>query len=183
VFRLVVERVWADDGAPTNTTLLGEGVKMHNKARLSRRVRVAAPLLAVLLASGAYAVSVSGVAGAAANKTVSASGSGNVHCPGDGTVDPAEIHFTAFKFRGGVEGFEGIIEGLDTEKEFHITAGTMNTNSFTLQAVVTFDLCNDEYQDVPVNATISGTCGTDVLVTYSDANGETGTFLSNVACT
>jgi hypothetical protein len=159
---------------------------MHQKSRLSRRARFAAPLLAVLLASGAYAVSMSGVAGAAANKTVSVTGSGEVHCPGGSSVQGAEIHFTAFKFKGAVFGLDaGIItvEYDGTFKAFEISSGTINQNSFTLQAVVVEDSCNGVEQDVPVNATLSGTCGTDQLVTYSDANGETGSFLSDVACT
>jgi len=159
---------------------------MHQKSRLSRRARVAASLFVVLLASGAYAVSMSGVAGAAANKTVSATGFGEVHCPGGSSVQGAAIHFTAARFKGAVFGIEeGIITvGEDgTFKAFEITSGTLNQNSFTLQAVVFEDSCNGVEQDTPVNATISGTCGTDQLVTYSDANGETGSFLSDVACT
>jgi hypothetical protein len=129
---------------------------------------------------------VPGVAGAAANKTVSVSGAGNVHCPGGATVNDATINFTAFKFKGAVFSDEpGFIEiEYDgTFKVFFITAGTMNTSSFTLQAVVVEDFCNGVEQPTPVNATISGQCGTDQSVTYSDANGETATFLSDVACT
>jgi hypothetical protein len=140
-------------------------------------------LVFALFASGVCVVASWGVAGAAANKTVQVSGSGEVHCPG-GTQQDADIFFTAFKQKGLVFSQQAaVISGATTTKLFFITAGTMNANSFTLEGPVVQDTCGGIAQDTQVNASVSGQCGTNVLVTYSDANGETGSFLSNVACT
>jgi hypothetical protein len=153
---------------------------MHQTLRL-RPGRIFASLLAVLVASGIYVAAVSGAAGAAANKSVSAQGFGNVDCPTTGN-ETAGINLWATKFKGGVEG-EAYIGTDGVEKHIYLTAGTINTNSFTLQGIVNYDVCGGVSEPTPVNATISGQCGTDVLVTYTDANGETGSFLSDVACT
>jgi hypothetical protein len=137
----------------------------------------------VLLASGISVMATSAVADAAANKTVQVSGSGEVHCPG-GSQENADIFFTAFKQKGLVFSQQAaVISGATTSKLFFITAGTMNANSFTLEGPVVQDTCKGVVQDTQVNATVSGQCGTNVLVTYSDANGETASFLCNVACT
>jgi hypothetical protein len=155
---------------------------MHQTVRSPRRARVAAMLFVALLASSVYAMSVSGVAVAAANKSVAAQGIGNVDCPTAGT-QAARIELWASKFKGGVQGEAYIGNGSGVEKHIYLTAGTINTNSFTLQGIVDYDNCGGVPEPTPVNATISGQCGTDVLVTYTDANGETGSFLSSVACT
>jgi hypothetical protein len=154
---------------------------MHHKAKLSRRARVAASLFVVLLASSVYAVSMSSVAGAAANKSVSAQGFGNVDCPTAGN-EVAGLNLWAAKFKGGVEG-EAYIGTDGVEKHIYLTSGTINQNSFTLQGIVDYDVCGGIPETTPVNATISGQCGTNQLITYTDANGETGSFLSDVACT
>jgi hypothetical protein len=138
-------------------------------------------LLVAVLASSVYAMSVSGVAGAVANKSVAAQGFGNVDCPTAGP-ETAGIQLWAAKFKGGLQG-EAYIGTDGVEKHIFLTAGTINSQSFTLQGIVDYDVCGGVPEPTPVNATISGQCGTDVLVNYTDANGETGSFLSDVACT
>ena len=158
---------------------------MNQKLRV-RAQRIVASALVAALGPAMYLVATSGAASAAANKSVSVDGFGTLTCPDSSTTD-ALIGLDANKFKGSVQGqgqvVNDIISNTITEKDFNVTSGTINTNSFTLQAIVTFDGCNGGLYPSPVNATISGQCGTDVLFTYTDANGETGSFEGRVACT
>ena len=126
----------------------------------------------------------SGVAGAAANKGVTAEGTGSVRCPSSQVVPSTTINLEASRSKGIVQGFVQITDPTFNvvNKGGSIDGGSMNGSSFNLTAVINFDRCGAFTQPVPVRAVISGDCGTGVLITYSDDNGETGSFVGNAVC-
>ena len=62
-----------------------------------------------------------------------------------------------------------------------LNAGNMDTTQYSLSGIVSADtLCND--LGVPFVLTVSGNCGVGVNIQITSSNGESGTFVGNVAC-
>jgi len=62
-----------------------------------------------------------------------------------------------------------------------LNAGNMDTTQYSLSGIVPADtLCND--LGVPFVLTVSGNCGVGVNIQITSSNGESGTFVGNVAC-
>ncbi len=62
-----------------------------------------------------------------------------------------------------------------------LNVGNMDTTQYSLSGVVPADtLCNDP--GVPFVLTVSGNCGFGVNIQITGSNGESGTFVGNVAC-
>jgi hypothetical protein len=143
-------------------------------------VRLFRHLLAVGLALAATAV-FTVPAQAAANRSAVGEGStAQFLCPSGVTV-PATISFSAQKSKGVVSGSYNIL-GVGVTKFGSIRGGTITQNSFSLTGFTTTEICSGVVLSVPVNATLTGECGTGVIIHYEDALGERGDFLGNVAC-
>jgi hypothetical protein len=144
-------------------------------ARISRLIRA---VVVTLVATAVFAVP----AHAAANRSVFGEGSTSQFlCPSGLTV-PATINFQAQKSKGTVGGFYQIF-GAGVNKFGNVTGGTMSQSSYSLKGITFQEVCTGVMLSVPVNATLSGECGTGVIIHYEDALGERGDFLGNVACT
>ncbi len=62
-----------------------------------------------------------------------------------------------------------------------LNVGNMDTTQYSLSGIVPTDtLCND--LGVPFVLTVSGNCGVGVNIQITSSNGESGTFVGNVAC-
>ena len=141
-------------------------------------LRRAAVVVLALAATAVFAVP----AHAAANRNLVGEGStAQFLCPSGLTV-PATISFSAQKSKGIVSGSYNIF-GTGVSKFGQIRSGTITQNSYSLEGITTTEVCGGASLSVPVNATLSGECGTGVIIHYEDALGERGDFLGNVACT
>jgi hypothetical protein len=135
---------------------------------------------AVVLALAAAAVFAVPVHAQATRTAIGQGSTAQFRCPSGVTV-PATINFFAQKNRGSVFGnYE--ITGADVSKFGTISGGTINQSRYSLQGITTLESCAGVLF-VPVNATLSGRCGTAVVIHYVDALGQRGDFLGNVACT
>lgn len=117
---------------------------------------------------------------AAANKSISGSGTGDITClNGPLPVSkPATINFQASKSKGIMQGFFQITSA-GTFKSGSISGGSIGDNSFTLTGSETFDTaCGGP---VPISFTIQGECGTGATITFESAT-QRGEFVGNVAC-
>jgi hypothetical protein len=148
------------------------------------RVGIAAAALLLAIA----ALMLTGVKPAAASPLKVAHGVGEATeftCPGHQEVGSTAgaIDFSASRAHGLTHGF-GFIEGTTVDKDFSITRGNMNRHSYSLTGIVRgHQLCGSTQTSLPSVVTLSGPCGTGVSISYSDTNGESGTFTGNVACT
>lgn len=122
------------------------------------------------------------VALANSNSTVTGRGTSTAFFCGNAVPNVATISFNATKNKGVLNGSFQIF-GSGVQKFGSITAGTMNTSSYSLTGIVTFDQCGGAFNQVVAQATITGQCGTAVPIHYVDTLGETGDFTGNVACT
>jgi hypothetical protein len=118
---------------------------------------------------------------AAANRIAIGQGStSQFRCPSGLTV-PATINFNAQKSKGTIFGNYQIFGG-GVSKFGNVTGGTITQNSYSLTGVTQTGVCTGVQLFVPVSATLSGECGEAVIIHYSDALGERGDFIGNVAC-
>lgn len=140
-------------------------------------LRRAVLVLLAVAATAVFAVP----AHAAANRTVFGEGSTSQFLCPNGLTVPASIQFSAQKSRGTVSG-SYFIFGAGVTKFGNVFSGTITQNSYSLNGITTTEICGGAVLNIPVNATLSGECGTAVIIHYEDATGERGDFLGNVAC-
>jgi hypothetical protein len=108
-------------------------------------------------------------------------GDGILQC-GTSSLDyNSQIFFQADKDKNFKSGSWSIKTFSGAEiKSGSINSGGWGKTSFSISGVVNQDPgCN---APVPVTMTISGQCGTGVTINFKAADGETGTFTGNVAC-
>jgi hypothetical protein len=112
------------------------------------------------------------------------SGPNGLTCP-DGSTTGAGINFQATKFASGSFDYNsGLNIGNQggTSKQGQISSGNISKNSYSLSGVLGNDQCNNSSEPTPATFTVSGKCGDNVLIKYSDSNGEKGVFLGDVHC-
>jgi hypothetical protein len=124
---------------------------------------------------------------AAANKTVQGRGASALFlCSSGFTALDAQIDFNAqknspFTQKGTVFG-NGSVTGSTVDKFFSLTSGTINQNQYSLGGILQFAFCNGP-EGTPAQVTLTGDCGSGVIIHYTDSLGERGDFVGNVACT
>jgi hypothetical protein len=131
----------------------------------------------VVLGSLAFAASAS----ATATKTVNASGfTTNVTCEGS-PASFASIAFEAQKSKG-VRGGDLSIEGPNFERGGSIESGTINKDRYSLTGTLFFARCGASVEPTPATFRVSGRCGTNVAIHYSDSIDGVNDFTGNVSC-
>ena len=142
-------------------------------------------LLATLLLVAASVIAAK-PAHAAANSQANGRGSTTAFVCPSGTTSPATIDFNASKQKGIVSGF-GNIRGADVSKLFSLGAGTLNKNSYSLKGSTSTAFgptaCEGAFSELPEEVSLSGQCGTGVVIHYTDSGGQRGDFVGNVICT
>jgi hypothetical protein len=125
-------------------------------------------------------------AGASANRSVNMGGlTAQFTCP-TGVQVRAGISFSSDKEKG-IQGGIGTITGPAIFDQFNVTGGISNKNSYSLTGNTSlggsFTECSTFQSVLPFQLTLSGQCGTGVVIHYSDTAGEVGDFVGNVTCT
>ena len=123
---------------------------------------------------------VSQEAAAAANKSVSGRGTGDITCL-NGPLpagETATIQFSATKSKGVMSGSFSIIAATGA-KFGSINGGSVGANSFTLTGIESTDTAC--LGPVPISFTIHGECGTAVPIHF-ESETQRGEFVGNVAC-
>ena len=120
-------------------------------------------------------------ASAAANHQVVGRGSTTQFLCANGVLSTATIDFNAQKSKGFVQGSFGIF-GPVAQKFGQLNDGTINESSYSLQGFVTFEQCGSTVFQNVGSVTLSGQCGTAVVIHYQDTLGQRGDFIGNVAC-
>ena len=143
--------------------------------RLSRR------LLTAILAAVLFALLVIPAASANANHQAIGRGTTTQFICANGVPSVATIDFNAQKSKGVLQG-NYQITGSTTQKFGTLNDGTITENAYSVTGVVTFDFCGTTFSQVVGTATISGDCGTSVVIHYQDTLGQRGDFIGNVAC-
>jgi len=110
-------------------------------------------------------------------------GTGTLTCP-DQAVK-MNVDLTMSRTNTGPFTSLGFIQILFTDftmsQSATLNAGNMDTTQYSLSGIVPADtLCND--LGVPFVLTVSGNCGVGVNIQITSSNGESGTFVGNVAC-
>jgi hypothetical protein len=144
-------------------------------SRLTRRL-LTANVVAVL-----FALLVVSVASANANHQAIGRGTTTQFICANGVPNVATIQFSATKNKGVLTGSYQIT-GSSVSKGGSLNDGTITENSYSLTGVVNFDFCGTTFNQVVGTATLSGQCGTSVVIHYSDTLGQFGDFIGNVAC-
>jgi hypothetical protein len=119
---------------------------------------------------------------AAANENVQGTGSTSdfLCATGIPTVQ-ANIIFQASKSKGFVSGFFEVF-GPTVFKGFTLSGGSFNKNHYSLTGILGDAFCNGPV-GTPAQVTLTGDCGSAVIIHYTDSRGERGDFLGSVACT
>lgn len=141
--------------------------------------------LTVVAALGSLALAGSAVA--SPTKGVTGFGQTTDFICADGTdAGAASISVSAEKkgsaFSGFVGGQFGIF-GPNVTKTGPLFGGTINKNNYSVTGSLSQANCSPFFfEPTPVNVTISGQCGINVVIHYSDAVGEKDDFIGNVSC-
>lgn len=154
---------------------------MASSARM-RAGQVGILIAALLFAMAAVLFVGAKPAGASTNTTATGRGTTAQFTCNTGQQLSASINFQASKSKGTLAG-GGSVGGIGVGKFFNISGGTLNNNSYSLSGFTTQDTCATFTSFVPFQVTLSGQCGTGVVIHYSDTAGETGDFIGNVVCT
>jgi hypothetical protein len=144
---------------------------------LARHGRFLTVLLLVVLT----ALAAIPAASAAANHQVVGRGSTTQFLCANGVLSTATIDFNATKSKGTVQGFFQIV-GPAVQKYGSLNDGTINESSYSVQGFVQFEQCGSTFFQNVGSVTVSGECGTAVVIHYQDTLGQRGDFIGNVAC-
>jgi hypothetical protein len=122
---------------------------------------------------------------------VNGTGNGNASC--FGFVSPATISFSANAGSKTIAGSGTITylnpmnmkAGSTSTGSLSFTSGSISSKGYTLTGQESFS-CFLPGQPFPffgqATATVSGSCGAGVSITFSNNQGDRGTFTGNVAC-
>lgn len=110
---------------------------------------------------------------------------GQVNCPsGSSPPENEEIFLRVDKSRGQLFGDRVIAENIIfsfERKAGDITGGHISGKQFTLTGTENTDnLCSSQ---IPATITITGQCGTYVIIQFRSSNGQEGQFVGPVDCT
>jgi hypothetical protein len=144
---------------------------------LARQGRFLTVMVLVVLA----ALAAIPAATAAANHQVVGRGSTTQFLCANGVLSTATIDLNAQKSKGTVFGSFNIF-GPAVQKFGQLNDGTINESSYSVSGFITFEQCGATFFQNVGTATISGQCGTGVVIHYQDTLGQRGDFIGNVAC-
>jgi hypothetical protein len=122
-------------------------------------------------------------------KHIQAGGAGELNCPsssaavsGGSPLGPELIFFSADRSKGKLFGDWFIQQNVSFQiKAGDITDGHISGKQITLTGTEdTDEVCSSQ---TPATITITGQCGTHVIIQFKSSNGQEGRFVGDVNCT
>ncbi|HEV8636913.1 MAG TPA: hypothetical protein VG370_22060 [Chloroflexota bacterium] len=153
-------------------------IKDIGERRGMKRGRISVAVLRLVVVAVLAVGAVTSPAYAGSNKAVQGNGTGSVTCTSGGPAVPAMINFSANLNKGTISGqffiFGSVI------KFGGVVSGNVSTTNYDISGIEFIAVCTGAA--TPTTYTIGKDCGQGVTINFAAANGETGTFVGNVAC-
>jgi hypothetical protein len=147
-------------------------------SRKLTQITLTVAVLAILLAGSLAFLPAS--AQSASTTKVAGYGVGAVTCSSGGSPHRAKIYFAAEEKSGVILG-GAVLYGRRVEAAINFTSGSVSTSSYSLSGAEYVYRCAGHGKTI-TTATVSGSCGSSVTISFTSANGESGTFKGSVYC-